>query len=715
MFNRAERLHFSNHRIQKRKVSLFVLMGFAAIQLCSTRKVLGFAAEPRPKPPFHNVASILALTEEQARRGDPVKVLGVITGCTDYGVTLQDKTAGIWTEANRPHDFSLGEVVEVEGKTSPGTFSPIIIPSSIRIVGHSHLPVARKVTLRELLTGDEDAQYVQVQGVVRSTRSRPNVSPAQRVWMKLALDSGFLYVTLPASDADASSKLIGATIRVDAPALYSKDMDRHFTSAILAATNMRNIKIVRPPPQDIFGGPSLPTSLLLQYHSNTNSDSRVKVTGTVTYNQPGAFLVIENSRHALLVKTEQDTGIQTGDRITAAGFPTPADSGPYLDDAVVRYVGKGSVSAPTVASTSDLPSGRFNYMFVAITGRLLQKVREPLRQVLLIDSDGTLVRADLGDAKEPVPLVEAREGATVRVSGINLVDVEGSWNEGGPAASEIHSRLLLRSQVDVVEIKPPSWWTTTHLFLVSAILGVLAFVFFALSLYGRMQRWQLEVVVKERENLAHEIHDTLAQSFAGIGFQLQAIRKVVQQDQPDILKQVDLARSLVQYSHKEARRSIEPLNQHALHEIDLLLALTASAKRMVVGGGVEVLTAQTGHSQPISPRIANSLLDIGQEAIANAVRHADPKHVTISLAYECDTVTLIITDDGCGFVQSGDLLGFGLRGMRKRAASISAQLEITSAKGHGTKVRITSNISLPRGIRLILRRYWREKMGALES
>jgi signal transduction histidine kinase len=218
-----------------------------------------------------------------------------------------------------------------------------------------------------------------------------------------------------------------------------------------------------------------------------------------------------------------------------------------------------------------------------------------------------------------------------------------------------------------------------------------------LEIYRRIERWRLRAVLEELERLAHDMHDTLAQSFAGIGFQLQAIRRAVPSDAPALRDQVDLARALVRFSHKEAKRSVEPLNlgPEASEEIDVLSSLETSARKMVEGTSVAVTTARSGTSRSVPPKMAALLLRIGQEAVANAVRHANPTRLDIAIAYLSDSVKLAVTDDGCGFVNSGSLIGFGLRGMRKRAAALSAKLEIVSQPGEGTRVEI--NAPLPPG------------------
>jgi DNA-binding NarL/FixJ family response regulator len=188
------------------------------------------------------------------------------------------------------------------------------------------------------------------------------------------------------------------------------------------------------------------------------------------------------------------------------------------------------------------------------------------------------------------------------------------------------------------------------------------------------------------------MHDTLAQSFAGIGFQLEAIRNGV----PEVLsathQQLDLASDLVHHSHEEARRSIATLRPETLGSGDLITALESCARRMVEGGSVQVVTISSGDPRSMPLRITDTLYRIGQEAIANAVRHAHPATITISLEYERNFVHLLVADDGRGFTEAGDLRGFGLRGMRKRASTISAALQIRSHPSDGTRVAVTASL-----------------------
>jgi hypothetical protein len=670
---------------------------------------LAYAQTPDSAPiTYRTAASVSALSPEQASKAEPVELRGAVTRFTERGFALQDRTGGIWVAWLPPGvPINVGDEIEVKGVVHPGVFSPMVKTTSLRKLGRSALPSARSVTFRQLSTGDMENLYVSIIGVIRSAGIRSYTSRLQKFWMKIEMADGIVYVSLPEGNADAGGKLIDAAVRIDGVAACTKNMNRQITSPTLLVQGMENVTVLRPPPQNLLALPLTPIGSLMQYQSGTDYYHRVRIAGTVTYFKPGESLILEDGGRALVVMTAQSPNIKLGDRIEAIGIPAPRDSGPILQDAILRDIAPGQQLRPTPATSAELSSGSFNYSLVSTEGRLLRRMQEPLREVLLLQDNSNLLLAELDEPGNSNDLRFLEEGSTLRISGISTLDISGTWGTGGPNASTIRYKVLLRSPGDVQVIRPASWWTTLHVIYLAAILGLLVLLFFGLLVYGRLEGWRLQAVLEERERLAHEIHDTLAQSFAGIGFQLQAIRKAIPSEKPGLLQQVDLARALVRHSHKEARRSLEPLSPELPEEIDLLTSLESSARTMVEGGSVEVTAASTGAPHPIPPKISASLLRIGQEAVANAVRHAEPSHLDISLAYNIGFVRLAVKDDGCGFVKSGNLLGFGLRGMRKRSATLSAKLDIVSQPGEGTRVEVTA--PLPPDLTLFahLKRMWK--------
>ena len=203
-------------------------------------------------------------------------------------------------------------------------------------------------------------------------------------------------------------------------------------------------------------------------------------------------------------------------------------------------------------------------------------------------------------------------------------------------------------------------------------------------------------MLEERERMAYEMHDTLSQSFAGIGFQLKAIREGMPDGLPRLHQQLDLASDLVRQSHEETRRSIAVLRPEQPGSEGLVAALCESARRLVEGGVVEIDASCSGDVSRTSLLVIDTLYHVGQEALANAVRHGQPTRLEIRLLFEQGMVDLRIRDNGVGFTTGDDLPGFGIRGMRKRAAAIGAMLEVRSRPGIGTEVSIRSGLEGPR-------------------
>jgi signal transduction histidine kinase len=654
------------------------------------RACLLMAATPvnSPIPYAGSAKDILGLPLSESSRGLSVHLRGVVTASVEQGMVVHDDTAGIWVYWEHAEDFRPGDMLEVRGQISRGMFAPVINATAVRKVGLAPLPHALPATYMQMSSGDLDGQYVTAAGTIRAVGIQENAPRSKRLTIKMKMDGGTLIVTLPEENLSVVNSLVDADVRITGTAMCSKNDSRQIIAPTLAAGGMQDILVHKSSPHALFELPLIPIGRLMQYRSGTTYDQRVHVSGTVTYFQPGRRLILEENGAALYVNTMQTCPLVPGDRVEAVGFPAAQKSGPFLENALLKRVEAGTPSSPALVKVGDVCSGRLNYNLIRLQAHLLRQIREPARDVLLLQEGSSVVLAELEASSTVRSLPNIAAGSTLSVTGISTLEVGGSWNYGVDSAKAVRCTLLLRTPTDALVVEPPTWWSTRHVFYLAIIFGVLALAFLLHAIRSRVERWRLQAVMAERERLAHEIHDTLAQSFAGIGFQLQAIQKSIPAALPQLRQQVSLATDLVRHSHKEARRSIEPLHAEPEEAIELLAELEQTAHQMVEGGLVKVTAITTGDQQDIPARTATELLRIGQEAIANTVRHANASGLDISLHYEGETVALTIEDNGVGFVKSGDLLGFGLRGMRKRAAAISAGLEIESYPGQGTRIKV---------------------------
>jgi signal transduction histidine kinase len=215
-------------------------------------------------------------------------------------------------------------------------------------------------------------------------------------------------------------------------------------------------------------------------------------------------------------------------------------------------------------------------------------------------------------------------------------------------------------------------------------------------------------VLEERQRMAREIHDTLAQGLTGIITQLEAAQQAHARETSDGAnhgasqeashadweRRVRNATQLARDSLSEARRSVRAVRPEALEDTRLPDALAEVAERWSAVNGVSAAVTTTGTAQGLHPEVEVTLLRVAQEALANVAKHARASRVGLTLSYMDDVVTLDVRDDGVGFRLPADGScepgeaggGFGLTTMRQRVRRLTGQLEIESEPGGGTAV-----------------------------
>jgi signal transduction histidine kinase len=427
------------------------------------------------------------------------------------------------------------------------------------------------------------------------------------------------------------------------------------------------------------------------------------VRGVVVLTAPRLY--IQDSTGGLYIASFAGPVLKVGDEVQVTGQVHPGDFNSEMDAATVQRLWARTPMPPVSVTGSQASTGRYAATFIELRAVLRGKERGPGNTLILdLDNGPQSFRAVLNPGRSDALLRQLKLNSLLRLRGICVVD---------PALTHNLTPfvLLLPSNEDLDVIAGPPWWSTGH--ILALIMAAVLLALGSVVIYHRIENWRLRAILEERSRLAHEMHDTLAQSFAGIGFQLQAISNGLPEGMAALQGQLDLARDLVRHSHEEARRSIATLRTESLESGDIAGALEACARRMVNGSAVAVVAETMGDARPIPLRHKDTLFRIGQEAIANAVRHAGPARLAIRLAWRAESVLLEIEDDGMGFVPEGGLSGFGVRGMRRRAQSVSAAFYIDSRPGAGTRVRVEAPLpprvtpaSWPRLVRQHIREHW---------
>jgi len=197
-------------------------------------------------------------------------------------------------------------------------------------------------------------------------------------------------------------------------------------------------------------------------------------------------------------------------------------------------------------------------------------------------------------------------------------------------------------------------------------------------------------VLEERNRLAGEIHDSLAQSFAGISMQLSAATRAFARKDKDAASHVERANELARFGLSEARRSALSLRSNIIEESGLIEALRKLTERSNIPGLISCsFQASRVDEKALSPQVQQDLLRIGQEAISNALRHAQPTEIRVSLRLNPPNLVLKVSDNGSGLAKSRGMRegqGFGFANMRARAKNLGATLDLRSNPGRGTSV-----------------------------
>jgi signal transduction histidine kinase len=444
----------------------------------------------------------------------------------------------------------------------------------------------------------------------------------------------------------------------------------------------------------VFGSGSLPSHLIAQA---TVPDAAVQsinslrlvpsshtvistVRGVVSLTTP--VLYVQDSTGGVAVLPAASPPLKVGDEVQVTGTVEARDFSSTLRDATIHLLWARTPVPPVSVTSSQAATGSFAAMYIEVEGYLEGK--EPGAQntlVLKLESGQQSFRAIVSERRGDLFFRDLKPKSLLRLRGVCAVDPEYTHNLT-PFV------LLMRSTDDIEVVAGPPWWNAFHIVAIGFAALLLAFI--SQFIHSQVKQWRLRAVLEERENLAHEMHDTLAQSFAGLGFQLQAIRNRMPEDMPAVHQQLDLACDLVRHSHEEARRSIMMLWTESQESMELGRILELSARKIVEGGTVSIVMSQTGTSRSVPLRINDTLFRIGQEALANSVRHARPVQIQISVCYEKNAVRLEIEDDGTGYDRSSEKKGFGLRGMKRRATAISAAFEVITSPGAGTRVVVTA-------------------------
>lgn len=416
-----------------------------------------------------------------------------------------------------------------------------------------------------------------------------------------------------------------------------------------------------------------------------NSGNPVWLRGVVTLTSPELY--IQDSTGGIRVKHAVRPILNVGDVVEVHGRVDPDFYSALIESDSIRLLWVGTPVPPIAVTASQAASGAYDARFVEIEGRLSRRETSTQGTQILYITDGAQSFRTVAAYHNDEPQSRLETNSYLRIRGICALSQ--AYTQGLTPFV-----VLLRSSEDVQVILDPPWWTPWHesLLFASVLFAVVLIQLF----YFRFQRWKSDTIIRERERLAHEIHDTMAQGFAGIGYQIQGIRKSLvhgdRENLPHVSDQLGMAYQLVRRCHEEASRTIAMLSSASPSIQENLLGTLAEVAHRIAENQIRTNVSVEGNPVKLRLRTANSLMHIGREAIANAAAHSAPTELKLTLRFDEDHVELIVKDNGQGFEFTQEKAGFGILGMQKRARDIGGVLSISSTPGSGTEVRIRTRL-----------------------
>jgi signal transduction histidine kinase/CheY-like chemotaxis protein len=461
------------------------------------------------------------LTIPEAQLSYPVRLQGVVTYYDPYidprraALFVSDATGGIFVAVDEPlaEPLRAGDLIAVTGVSAAGDFAPIV-RGTVRKVGTAPLPSSPPlVSLTHLLTSDEDGQWVEVEGVVRSVQVAHH-----NVYLMVALNDGNISVTSVAEKGADYGRLVDAKIRLRGNAGPLFNHQRQMTGVHILFPGMSQIRVEEPAPRDPFSAATVAVASLMRFTPNTAFRHRVHLRGTVTLFWPGRLLCIQDGAQGLCAQTAQSTPLQVGEVADVIGFASPGDFTPTLTNASYRATGARAPVSPMEIGAEAALNNRHDARLVRLEGQLVGRNPTADDPTFVLSSGNYLFPIVLPRQAANGP--DWRNGSTLRVTGICMALTEN--REGMVGAIDASAqrvavfdpregfavaksfRIVLGSPTDVAVVQQPSWWTAAHALKVLALafaitLGALCWV---IALRGRVRR-QTEVIRSQlRESAA---------------------------------------------------------------------------------------------------------------------------------------------------------------------------------------------------------------------
>jgi signal transduction histidine kinase len=638
------------------------------------------------------------LTAKEAELKLPVTIRGVVTSAPARyvnGLTIQDGTRGIYVNLeNIPFWIAPAESEfwEVEGHTGPGNFAPVVVADKMTRINNGQLPEPAHPSWNQLINGNMDVQWGEFQGLVTAVQSN---------FLTMLMPEGSLKVQTEDYDEHDLSRLKNAVIRLRGLILANWNPDTR--EVVVGSLRMENasISVDRPAPTDISDAAPKSIHDLLLFDAQASAFQRVKITGQIVHAGSEQMYLQQGDSGLRILSVEAfPTNIQTGDIISAVGYPTIAGPSPTLHDTFVTKIAHADLPAPRILNKSDLKNIRLDSLLVRIDAKLNGWHREGNSVVLEMQTSSQpfFARLENGDELRSFP----RIGSRLDLVGVYLA-------QGGDQRMENKAdtfELLLNSPTDIVIRSEPSWWTLQRLLV---LVTVLMLTLASTSIWITQLRRQVEqrtaqlhrqiherelaerarALEAERARIARDLHDDLGSSLAEIAMlaKSQPLHNDGKAGFPALLDAItDRARGLIAaldvivWAVDPEENSLQSLADYFSGFAEDYLSNCGIACRFEIPISFPAIA--------LDGRLRHDLFLAVKEVLHNIVRHSRASEVQFVMALADGLFEITIADNGTGFETDVEHGRHGMKNLAGRLAKLGGTCRIDSRIGAGTAIKI---------------------------
>lgn len=662
------------------------------------------------------VADIRNFSLDDYRCSRGAEFAGRVTTCRNGTFVVDDGTGRIMLRnhatphAPRAGDFVRGHCYALISETSLN----LLLCDRFEVTGHEAPPPPQDATIGDIVHGLRDLADVRVKGTV--TDAFPDNIDQRNAYLRLS--DGVDAVDVSVSPTIEPERLVGAEVTVTGFCNPDASGWRLAQGRCLERGALSDDFIVvrTPPPADPFAVPTLDADAPVTAQSFAALGRR-RATGRVAAVWQGDRILVDTGPHHrwqfVQARLTEDQALPTCDQtVEVIGVPRTDRYSMLLANARWRpgadAAAPAEEPAPQSLSAAKLLTDAHgnDQVQVPFHGRLVRLCGT----VLALPSDNTVSRLQLGCDGYVIPvdtsacpgaLAGIEVGCTIEATGICLLQTE-SWQFDMRLPNVEGFALVARSPGDIRLLARPPWWTPGRflaviLALVAALVGIAVWNRILQRLIERRGRQlfkseiakaEAELRVDERTRLAVEIHDSLAQTLTGVGFQIDAAAKTVRENPDAADGFLAVAKRTLLSCREELRRCLWDLRNHALEERDFSAAVRETVRPGV--GSAELTVRFNVPRAHLSDRTAHAILCILRELSVNAVRHGRANRIRIAGEQREGVVRFSVTDDGAGFdpaAHPGPAQGhFGLQGVRERVAKLGGTVRVESAPGKGARI-----------------------------